>query len=206
MFNTVVDFTGKYNLTQLSLEAQDINDVIDVEERRLLKAIMGSHEFKLLEDNLDVDGNPTTQPYIDLVEGDTTYIVTDQNNIEHEFEWDGINQFLKGFCYYAVTDWQKTFNTGSGEVELMGSETTSSAVNKTTRLRNEAAVIVGKDLRKYTTGCKTGIVDVSKYYINERNYNWFWEHSLENTFFNYMNSNIDKFPKWTFKQQDILLW
>jgi len=206
MINTVADFTGDYNLTQLSLEEPDLQEVINEEEIRVLTDIMGGHEFRLLEEDLDVDGIPQTQKYIDLIEGSKEYTVKDVDGVEHTLEWGGLKETLKGYCYFAVLHYQKSFNTGSGEVQLLGSETDRPSTGKAKTARNKAARLTGKDLREYTCDKSLGIVSINSQPYDAKNYNWYWEYAIENTFFNYMLANISDFPKWTFKQQDIIVF
>ncbi len=198
MFLTTIDFDGEYQFA--SNDSVNLDTIIDDYERKVYELILGSSEYNKLVDDLS-GGVPTSQKFQRLVNGGNTYTVTDQNNTEITYKWVGMENVVKGYIFYHVSEAQKSSNTDFGNKGLE-SETGAEDVgdSKAINAYRESAVMIGDDLRNYTSDFNVGIVSVSGYPTDCKNYKWYWQAKLKNTFFSYMLANITDFPTWMFEQ------
>jgi hypothetical protein len=147
-FYTLNDFIGEINLSlsndtnvqaQFEAMANQIGDDI-------LRDLLNDKLYTDLIADLDGNGNPQTQPYIDLVDG-ITYIDDNQETIAYQ----GLKRMLRYFVWEQTLMFTRSSNSTNGQ-EVANSE---NAVKLTRfQLRKEREPIQNKAVDLYHDACK----------------------------------------------------
>lgn len=207
MFLGQQDFTGSFDITQNALDKDDLDEVIDDTERDILKKALGYDEYHKLNTYVADGQSPVVTKYKELIEG-AEFTVTDFEGRELTFKWEGLKNMLKGFCYYAILQKQKSINTGAGESNILTTNTQkapTTGLNKAMTAFNKSVDIYGyvtnegNSLNKYPVKSLSlhesyGCMRIDR---TDKNY---WKKKLTNSLYNYIVANEDSFPNWYFDQ------
>ena len=112
---TTADFTGEISVSLNEINTANFQTYIDRVMPRILRNLMGDKLYNLYLADLDGNGDPQTQKYIDLIDG-VTY--TDYDGFEVIYE--GMKRCLRYFIYadYKINMYR---DTGAGTKKLEGS-------------------------------------------------------------------------------------
>lgn len=121
---------------EIQLDFGDFNKFDDFTtqiESRILMDLLGWQLYKALIDDLDGNGDPQTQKYIDLVDGIAAGY-TDSSDIIMELA--GIKTMLAYFYYYYYVKDVQSHNTETGDFEIDSTNATKSINARNTRMVN----------------------------------------------------------------------
>ncbi len=105
------DFIGYYKISGNTYSEIELQTYIDNIEPKVLRSLLGCELYDLFVADLDGNGVPQTQIYLDIYNA----FYTDYNNCQ--IKSDGMLEMLKGFIYYEYVRDGNFFNTISGTVK-----------------------------------------------------------------------------------------
>ena len=110
------DFEGRIRLPNHKQTNIEVNTMISEIQPKILKELLGSKLYRELIADLDGNGDPQTQKWVDLVNG-IEYDIEDDTGEDYPVYWEGLAPMLENFCYYYYVNSNETKQTISGEVK-----------------------------------------------------------------------------------------
>lgn len=168
-----------------------ITEAITAYEDEILKKLLGYTLWKALDDDLDSNGDPQTQIYIDLVKGAEFTFTYDGYTINTK--WEGLVNTAKKslLAYYVYYQYRRNFvGNSSGIAEVVNkpeNATVVSPLHKITRAWNRMVDLYGETpniLFKYPD-----------YFLTDSNYEHF---NTQPSAYNFLLANSTDYPDWVF--------
>lgn len=168
-----------------------ITEAITAYEDEILKKLLGYTLWKALDDDLDSNGDPQTQIYINLVKGAEFTFTYDGYTINTK--WEGLVNTAKKslLAYYVYYQYRRNFvGNSSGIAEVVNkpeNATVVSPLHKITRAWNRMVDLYGETpniLFKYPD-----------YFLTDSNYEHF---NTQPSAYNFLLANSTDYPDWVF--------
>lgn len=183
-------FINDINLTSAQLD--NIINWITIYEEEILKKLLGYTLHTELIADLDINGNPQTTKFINLV-GGAEFSFTTINGYDVSTKWMGLRDstrlksLIAYYTYYQYRNENETYNTTSGQ-KINNSENSTKAdvVPKLINAWNKMIDLYGNVPYKYN----------KEYFLNNDNYR---HYNSNPSAFNYLLANIDDFNNWVFE-------
>jgi hypothetical protein len=185
-------FIGDVNLTSQMLN--NIQGYIDLYEKEILIKLLGYPLYAELVDDI-VDGDPQTERFVKLVDGDVFTFETYQGYTVNA-KWPGLrDKELKKslIAYYVYFNYLNFNNT---QITTVGHKSTKAENSESVDVRMRLVMAWNNMLEWYGTTFK----NLSNYqaYLDSSNY----RHENPNpSAFNYLLAKIDDFNNWIFEPQ-----
>jgi hypothetical protein len=188
-----------YFVKEISLpsETLDINDNfngnIDRYEPEILTDLLGYELYKALLADLDGNGDPQTQRFIDLIDG--AEFTFEYGGYDVNEKWNGFRNAEKisicsYYVYYKYRSDTDTFYTSGGQSQALTEN--SDAVSQYAKLTdawNRMIDLYGEGCYYYSIYRGTTIRDTSNL-----------DHSNdEPSAYNFLLANVDDYPEWVYK-------
>ena len=91
----ISDFKGEVAITKTSYNSDDVQTYIDNTSKEVLRKLMGDKLYSEYLADLDGNGDPQTQKFIDLVDGKTY-----ENSCGRTVIYEGLKKFLLYFIWH----------------------------------------------------------------------------------------------------------
>ena len=182
-------FNDDINLT--GAQATNITSWITIYEEEILKSLLGYTLYTELIDDLDVNGNPQTTKFINLV-GGAEFTFETREGYTVSTKWMGfrdsvrLKSLIAYYVYYQYRNEKESFNTNAGQkVNVSENSERASVIYKLVNTWNKMINLYGITPKGYEP----------EYFLNLDNYE---HYNILPSAYNYLLANKDDFSTWIF--------